>query len=724
MILHHLHCLHYPPPPPLPPPSPPLPPPSPPLPSLDSVNSNNETGALIDKEEFISYAMNRTKYSDAHIIIPDEFWSIVDDDGDGELNRSEFTRVAWAMNTGIIFGRPFLVFPMIETKYLTRFRAVNEPTSSNRAPLFATVPVPNGTIPYSQAAWQAWYNTMSASEGSGLSFDVVEKSSKTLLTSLNIDHPPESQKYVLPLATGSGNNERVKFDQHVYLSDRIFFSDAVHGISKKLFGSTTVKIFATEQLPDVAHVFNSQEAGLSGDVMNASQTYACSPTPQVQHQGAAGCGIEDNTVVPVVVMVRFPGFRTQNYVCGLQFANVYTTELDVTQKDTDGNYKAKGSANAYVADDLGRMDLAFTPGTTWKIEVDYDSHDRLCYGGDDLKVQSCEKGESGISSRASFTLEKVTGGETIVFLDMTERNVDLGLYAGACETPYEGYTLLISPANGCGSSITVSDTDIRSQSSWALINPSNKSSNVRKWPYAAMDYYIQLETTPDVSSLTQDKLLQDERNTGMTLLAAGGTIMDFFRERNVLVQTLLLLKSASADAKYVYHGWFCAIPAIADQDDGLYSPFTQIRPDDRCLGTDPNNPSNLDLTPKHLIGTTDGNHSTLSVSQVSEDKYVKLKIFEAHMLRPNEIEYCSDFESDDNKRLGIHVQIQEDVGSQATNPCHSKNEPSDECKFDRVHGDGMQTYTHDTWPHQKRMALCNLKIHKGIDVDYFNITST
>ena len=81
-----------------------------------------------------------------------------------------------------------------------------------------------------------------------------------------------------------------------------------------------------------------------------------------------------------------------------------------------------------------------------------------------------------------------------------------------------------------------------------------------------MDYYIQLETTPDVSSLTQDKLLQDEKNTGMTCAPPGGTIMDFFRERNVLVQTLLLLKSASADAKYVYHGWFCAIPAIADQD--------------------------------------------------------------------------------------------------------------------------------------------------------------
>ena len=224
--------------------------------------------------------MNRTKYSDAYIIIPDEFWRIVDEDGDGELNRSEFTRVVWEMDAGIIFGRPFLVFPMIETKYLTRFRAVNEPASSEQAPLFATVPVPSGTIPYSQASWQAWYNTMSAPEGSELSFDFVEKSSKTLLTSLNVDHPPESQKYVLPLATGGGNNGRVKFDKHVYLSDRIFFSDTVHGISKKLFGNTMVKIFATEQIHDVVHVFNTPDNVDVGGESDARQNYACSPTPE------------------------------------------------------------------------------------------------------------------------------------------------------------------------------------------------------------------------------------------------------------------------------------------------------------------------------------------------------------------------------------------------------------------------------------------------------------
>ena len=91
-----------------------------------------------------------------------------------------------------------------------------------------------------------------------------------------------------------------------------------------------VEIRATEQFPDVIHAFNKEESETIGS--GEFQSYACSPTPQAQHRGAAGCGIEDNTVVPVVVMVRFPGFRTQDYVCGLQFANVYTTELDVTQK--------------------------------------------------------------------------------------------------------------------------------------------------------------------------------------------------------------------------------------------------------------------------------------------------------------------------------------------------------------------------------------------------------
>ena len=621
--------------------------------------------------------MNRTKYSDAHIIIPDEFWSIVDDDGDGELNRSEFTRVVWAMDTGIIFGRQFLVFPMIETKYLTRFRAVNEPASSEQAPLFATVPVPNGTIPYSQASWQAWYNTMSAPEGSGLLFDFVEKSSKTLLTSLNVEPPPESQKYVLPLATGGENNGRVKFDKHVYLSDRVFFSDAVHGISKKLFGNTMVKIFATEQIHDVVHVFNTADNVNMDGESDARQNYACSPTPGVEHQGAGACAITDDTLVPIMGMVKFPANRTQDYICGLQFASLMVTELDEL-----GNLPDDSQPTEYFADDLGRFNFAFTPGTSWRIEAIYPEHD-LCFGGTDLDANECSN-----NTKAFHDLLRVQGGESVIFIDITSRTVDLGLYAGACETPYEGYTLLITPASGCGAPVTVSDGNILNSGKWYLMNPDDETSNIRRWPYAAMDYYIQLETAPE--ALTMSTLKADERYANMRC-EPGIDMMQYFRDRDALVQTLMLLKplvTASvsvpdASAKYIYHGWLCALPKIGDSPTKK-SAFTKIQNSTEiCLGTD--------LTTTHLIGSTNSQYSGLLSPDVWADKYVTIKIMEAHLISAESpIFECSAFESAENKRLGVEVRIQQDVSSEETNPCHSKHEPSDECVFTKVNNGQIQ----------------------------------
>ena len=645
--------------------------------------------------------MNRTKYSDAHIILPNEFWSIVDGDGDGELNHSEFTRVVWAMDTGIIFGRPFLVFPIIETKYLTRFRAVNEPTSSEQAPLFATVPVPNGTTPYSQISWQAWYNTMSASEGSELSFDFVEKSSKTLLASLNVNFPPESQKYVLPLATGSGSNDRVKFDKHVYLSDRVFFSDAVHGISKKLFGSTTVKIFATEQIHDVVHVFNTPDNENMGDGSNVWQNYACSPTPGVEHQGAGACAITDDTLVQVMGMVKFPANRTQEYICGLQFASLMVTELDEL-----GNLLDDSQPTEYFADDLGRFNFAFTPGTSWRIEAIYPEH-ALCYGGTDLGANECSN-----NTKTFHDLLKVQGGESVIFIDITSRTVDLGLYAGACERPYEGYTLLITPASGCGAPVTVSDGNILHSGKWYLMNPEDVGSNIRRWPYAAMDYYIQLETAPE--ALTMNTLKADERYANVRC-EPGIDIMQYFRDRDALVKTLMLLKplvTAStsvpdATAKYIYHGWLCALPKIGDSPT-TKSAFTKIQNSTEiCLGTD--------LTPSHLIGSTNSQYSGLDSNEVRADKYVTIKIMEAHLISAESpIFECSAFESAENERLGVEVRIQQDVSSEETNPCHSKHEPSDECVFTKVIGD----------PDATNYGQIQFRDSDGRDVlDYFEVQS-
>ena len=660
--------------------------------------------------------MMRTKYSDARMIIPEEFWSILDKDGNGVLSDGEFHRAVHAFDLGIIYGTPWLIYEIEETKNLKEFRVTYASDVDAKKALFAVVPMQSSVMPYSREAWQKWYDGMSRDYG--LSFapvvDASEKSLKSSLISLQVDKLPETAKFAMPLATLS--NAKIELKSHINLSERVLFSDSTHGIARKMF-TDSVEIRATKQLPDVVHVFNNDQAaaatldtpdlsskssdttdtsesaslGAKGKVSSASSNYACSPTPTIAHASVGSCAITDDTVMPVTVMIRFPGSRTQDYVCGLPFANVYTTELDA-----NGNIKdSQAKATAYIADDLGRMYLAFTPGTSWKIEVDYETH-ILCYGGDDLSSDSCHQNGNG-ETKPSFNLMKVQGGETVIFLDQTERWVDIGLYAGACDTPYEGYELMITPANGCGSSITVSDTNINTDAAWSTtkvittVDDPTKPKKLRKWPYAAMDYYIQLETAPDVSSLTQDKIKLDKTdNTGVTCKPPGSSIMEFFRERNMLVQTLMLLKTTDTlegvDVKYLYHGWFCATPSFSDQaSSSSYAPFTEIGPNNKCIG---DASDTLPLTKKHLIGK-----STNDFTINSEAKYVRMKIFEAHLIRKDTIEYCSVFQSSDNSRLGVEVQIKQDIGPQATNKCHSKNEPSDTCKFTNVDADGLLKFT-------------------------------
>ena len=133
----------------------------------------------------------------------------------------------------------------------------------------------------------------------------------------------------------------------------------------------------------------------------------------------------------------------------------------------------------------------------------------------------------------------------MTFFDVTDRSVDIGLYAGACSQEYKDYTLMITPANGCGTSQAFSDTDLQS---WPMADPSDKESTYRIWPFAAMDYYIELYQTPDVSALTESVLLKD--NVGAECTPPGTDIMQFFRDRNLLVQTLKLLDRTEADAVY------------------------------------------------------------------------------------------------------------------------------------------------------------------------------
>ena len=64
----------------------------------------------------------------------------------------------------------------------------------------------------------------------------------------------------------------------------------------------------------------------------------------IKHLGAAGEEIEDNTAVTVTGMVRFPGSRTQGFVCGLQFATISAYE----GKKCDAEELASGGCSPKV----------------------------------------------------------------------------------------------------------------------------------------------------------------------------------------------------------------------------------------------------------------------------------------------------------------------------------------------------------------------------------------
>ena len=662
----------------------------------------------IDKDEFIAYARNRTSHADARVVISKQLWSFFDKDDDGLLDENEFHVAVKDFDRGVIIGRVFLVYPSVEVKYKKDFRRVNQ--DQNEA-ILGIIPVNGAFLPYSLTSWQNWYDAH------------VENSSLSLN---EVNEPLGNFKYVVPMASG-GNG--IKLQRHIDVTELKFFSDSCQEIASNIFGETSVEIRATEQLPDVVHVYNTEKSSsVSGaEVVEAASLglglasrtqlpFTCSPTPSVSHLGVAACPITDDTSELVTVLVRYPTNRTQDYTCGLSFANVYASEIEL---DGNGDVFRVGDPSLHVADDLGRVDLAFTPGTSWIIAVDYPSH-VFCYGGDatTFKGEECAKSVDGtISTRPSFVLKRVLGGETVVFLDVTERKVDIGLYAGACETPYTNYGLTITPANGCGSSVTVSSEVI---TGWQR---TSSQFNLRKWPYAPMDYYIELETTPDVSSLTMDLLLNDDENEGISCEPPGSTMMEFFSERGMLVQTLSLLKNEAAEAKYVYHGWLCAVAFIDNKyDDYSYSAFTAVREGEVCLGDG----GKKDLTLKHLIGTTDINKSNLGAHDVSEEKFIRLKVFEPHLINSEakkSIQYCSDFESEDNERLGIRVRIQQDVGLQSTNPCHSKNEESVQCVSEIVDGDGEKLYEHGVAT--KSFGLVKFRDPEDEDneLDYFKIDS-
>ena len=693
--------------PPTPAPPPPYAPSPPPPPPPSDKNNDN----FVDYAEIVDYARNRTRYIGTRFIIPQSFWDIADGDGDYQLNPLEWAIVETGIKKGIIFGTPWFVFPSIKTKFLTGFRTVYS-DKNHKSAAISLVPAETASIPFMEEEWQVWYQNASLTYP-GMSVTTTAK--KTLFDSdsglLSMGFPTaavQEAKYVVPFATLT-DGTHISFKDVVQLEDLIALNEEEKGLVHRMFGASSIELRADKRLEDIVHVFNDKGKEDKSEIV---------------HLSSADIKIQDKTTVPVSGVVRFPPNRTQGFVCGLQFPTILAYEgqlcdFDELHECSPRGYKYETKPDSYDADELGFFNFALSPGTTWAFVAKYDGHD-ICFGGDSIEAKACDKqnitdikfqpttntaynvqrteiflGEDNYTTNAFFELVELEGGEFLSFFDVTSRSVDIGLYAGACSTEYKDYSLMITPANGCGTTQAFSDQDLHS---WALVNPSDEESTYRTWPFAAMDYYIELYQTPDVSGLTESVLLQ--ANVGAECTPPGTDIMQFFRDRNTLVQTLKLLDRTEADAVYRYHGWLCASPTFGRSElSSLDTPFTNVRADEVCLGEDI---AVGDLTLRHLIGVTNSEYSTLLPSDVTQDKYISVQIVEAHWAKPqNEDEpifYCPKFTSTVNDvptTLALTVQIHQDIEPMASNKCHPNNEPSPDCVMNAVNEAGLVMFPTD-----------------------------
>ena len=624
--------------------------------------------------------------------MPAAVWFLLDRDGDGELNALEYHNVVKAMDHGLIQVIPWALYSPLETRHYTQFRVKEKWEDATSDSYLAVIPAANSTLPFLRDDWQLWYNLKIAnSTASGMTFNIPtpgDVSKRTNLISMNTTDLPESLPFAIPMAT---TREKIPLKKHVDSFDK----HVTTRMSSKLFGENRT-IEATKQLPDVVHVFNqdSEEKVLP-----------------ITHLAVAGDELVDNTAKLVNGMVRFPSDTTQNIICGLQYAKITayqgkkcsSDEMKIGAQCSPAGYKYNSPPSEYVADVLGKFEMSFTPGETWALVASYEGH-TLCYGGDRIDARVCESKDISdgpvkfkddvYATNVFIELVEIVGGEFITFYDVTKRQVDVGLYAGACGTPYKGYELLVSAANGCGIPQVVKDSDIvdNQHGKWKKVDPADSTSNVRHWPFAPMDYYIQLNEAPDVSALDEDRILAQSPSASCK---PGINILQFFRDRGLIVQTMSLLALQKAEVRYVYHGWFCAIAMFGNSRDAATDAFTHIRKDELCLGDEA---LERDLTKEHLIGNTNTEYSHVKAKDVSKEKYVSYKVQEVHWTdgaSANPISYCSKFSDVVNGNptaLSVNAVISEDVGPQGSNNCHSSNVPTSECTSNQVDVDSGLLY--------------------------------
>jgi len=323
--------------------------------------------------------------------------------------------VVAAFHSGSVVGTPWLVYPLVETNYLTTFSASDLATTTGQSAI-AAAPNPNTTMPVTTTSWQIWYENVTASYSN---FSFASPSSSTdstdfdVLATLGVDDEPEINPAIIPMVVRTNDAGRIVLSGDE-VSSQVSGFDALLSASFPI-ASVNLKLIATEQLYDVVHVFNTEDEGYDTE---QSETIT-----KISHLSVAGVDIQDNTVVTVSGMVRFPDYRTSDMVCGLPYAviNAYRQQCG-----NDGSCTYE-EADEYTADALGYFEISVTPGDTYLFHASYGDHN-ICYSEDGFDAEcstttittmTLGPSEDTVTTNSYVVLEAIDGSESIVFYDTT-----------------------------------------------------------------------------------------------------------------------------------------------------------------------------------------------------------------------------------------------------------------------------------------------------------------
>ena len=125
---------------------------------------------------------------------------------------------------------------------------------------------------------------------------------------MGVTDAPETASAFIPLVARTSANAV----QIVFNKDESTKTSGFDALLSTCFPSTAANLTvrATEQI-DVVHIFNVEDQGI-----HTEQSEVKVP---MQHLGVGSSVMEDNTVVTVSGIVRFPSSRTQDVIRGLAY---------------------------------------------------------------------------------------------------------------------------------------------------------------------------------------------------------------------------------------------------------------------------------------------------------------------------------------------------------------------------------------------------------------------